>query len=297
MRRNPFATDQGLLTEEEMSYIETQVLETFRYELVARKIFPVRNIGQGGGAKLHRHYTETDPSEAQISMSGKGQSDDTPLKTHHDINIPVIHKEFELNWRDVASSRREGPSVLDDSIRTATRKVAEAEDRLLLSGECDTWAALGLEGLFTATNREQTIASGNWPGAALADINASRALLQANGFVGIEPILIGPPALVKCLDGQVASTTSTWRSFLLDNNIVSDIIESSNAYADDCGQDSIVLVVPGEGNFWAVQDLPLEVNLWYDKTKNVYGTVRETIAPVIGRHESIAEIHTINCAA
>jgi len=296
MKKYPFAADQGLLTEEEMIYIETKVLETFRDVLVARKIFPVRNIGQGGGAQVYRHYDEEDPSEAAITMTGKAQVEDHPEKTAHDINIPVIHKEFFLNWRDIASSRRVGPGLIDDCIRTATRMVAEAEDRLLISGECPAWAALGLEGLFTATGRTNNASIGNWPANAVADINVARAALQAAGFVGIEPVLIGPPALVKCLDGLIANTADTYRTALLDNGLVSAIYESSRAFADDCGVDSVVLVVPGEGNFWAVQDLPLEVNLWYDKTKNVYGTVRETIAPVIGRAAAIAEINTVVCA-
>ena len=135
MRMNPFATDQGILTAEELLYIEEKVVETFRFVLQARSIFPVINIGQGGGKETYRFYTETDPSGAQIDMTGKAQSEDHPEKVAHDIVVPVIHKEFFLNWRTIASSRTVGPSLLDDSIRTATRMVAESEDRLLISGE------------------------------------------------------------------------------------------------------------------------------------------------------------------
>lgn len=296
MKKNPFAMDQGLLTEEEMLYVEEKVLETFRYNLIGRNIFEVINIGQGGGAQVYRWYDEEDPSAAQISMTGKAQTDDHPEKEAHDIDVPVIHKEFFLNWRDVASSRRVGPSVVDDSIRTATWRVRDAEDMLLISGEHTGWAALGLEGLFTATGRTNNAQSGNWPANAVADINTARAALQAAGFVGIEPVLIGPPALVKCLDGLIANTGITYRTALLDNNLISDAIESPNAVAADGGVDSVVLVVPGNGNFVAVQDLPLEVHLWYDKSQNVYGTVRETIAPVIKRAAAIAEINSIVCA-
>lgn len=294
MRKNPFAHDVGILTEEEILYVENKVLETFRYQLVARKLFPVVNIPD---AKFTRHYDESDPSEAVIDMDGKAQSDDFPEKTAHDIKLPVIHKEFLLNWRDIEISRRQGPSVLDDSIRTATRMVAEVEDRLLLSGECTTWSALGIEGLATATGRNSDAADGNWPANAIADVNDARALLQADGFIGIEPVLIGPPALVKCLDGAIANTGITYRTFLLDNNLVSAIIESNNVYAADCGQDSVLLVVPGEGNFWAYQGLPLTTRLWEDKVGNVHGTVRETITPIVGRAEAICEITTITCAA
>lgn len=296
MKKNPFAMDQGLLTEEEMLYVEEKVLETFRYNLVGRNLYEVVNIGQGGGAQVYRWYDEEDPSAAQISMTGKAQTDDHPEKTAHDIDVPVIHKEFFLNWRDIASSRRVGPSVVDDSVRTATWRVRDAEDMLLISGEHTGWAALGLEGFFSATGRTNNAATGNWPANAVADINTARAALQASGFVGIEPVLLGPPALIKCLDGLIANTAVTYRQALLDNNLISDAIESPNAVAADGGVDSVVLVVPGNGNFIAVQDLPLEVHLWYDKSQNVYGTVRETIAPVIKRPEAIAEINSITCA-
>ena len=296
MKTNPFAADLGILTAEELLYIEEKVVETFRFVLAAREIFPVINIGQGGGAQTYRFYTEQDPSGAQVSMTGKAQSDDHPQKTANDVLVPVIHKEFFLNWRDIASSRRQGPSILDDSIRTATRMVAESEDRLLISGEYTGWAALGIEGLFGATGRTNNASAGNWPANAVGDVNVARAALQASGYVGLEPVLIGPPALVKCLDGLIANTGITYRQALLGNGLLSGIIESSNAFAQDGGVDSVVLVIPGQGNFYAVQDLPLEVHLWYDKAQNVYGTVRETITPVIARPAAIAEINTVVCA-
>ncbi len=293
MRSNPFAHDVGILTEEEILYVEQKVVETVRYQLQARKIFPVRQVPD---AKFYRFYDEEDPSAASITMDGKAQSDDFPEKTAHDLKWPVISKEFLLNWRDIDISRRQGPSILDDSIRTATRMVSETEDRLLISGETTGWPALGIEGLFTATGRNNDAADGNWPANAVGDVNDARALLQADGFVGLEPILIGPPALVKCLDGAIANTGITYRTFLLQNNLLSGIIETPNAFAADGGVDSVVLVIPGEGNFWAMQGVPLSVHLWPDKAQNIHGTIRETITPVIGRPESICEINTIVCA-
>src|SRR4030042_166175 len=109
MRRNPFAKDQGILTEEEILYVENKVVETFRFQLVARNIFP---IVQSEDSKFYRFYNEADPSEAVVDMDGKAQSDDFPVKTAHDIKRPVIHKEFLLNWRDIENSRRMGPRLL-----------------------------------------------------------------------------------------------------------------------------------------------------------------------------------------
>lgn len=293
MRTNPFAKDQGILTEEEMLYVESRVIEQIRYQLVARQLFPVINAPD---SKFYRYYTEDDPSEASITMDGKAQSDDFPLKEAHDLKWPVIHKEFLLNWRDIGLSRKQGPSILDDSIRTATRMVAQVEDRLLISGECTTWPALGIEGLFTATGRGSQASAGNWPANAIHDTNDARAHLQGHGFVGLEPVLIGPPALIKCLDGAIANTGLTYRSFLLQNRLVSAIIETPNAYASDCGQDSVIYAIPGRDNFYAVQGVPLGVRLWEDKVGNIHGVIRETITPVISRPEALFEITTITCA-
>lgn len=293
MRMDAFAND-GIVSEEEILYVRNKVVETFQEQLIARKVFPIENVPD---ALFYRFYDEDEPSEAVISHTGKPQSDDFPDIDAHDIKFPVIHKEALLNWRETAISQQSGGTkLLDRTIRNLTRMVAEAEDRLLISGECTTWLAMGIEGLFTATGRSAGAASGNWPANAIADINTGRAALQALGFVAIEPILIGPPALVKCLDAQMANTTSTYRQFLLDNNLVSAIMESANAYAADCGVDSVILVIPGEDNFWAAQGVPLTTRMWEDKTGNLYLTVRETIVPVIGRPTSIYEISTITCA-
>jgi uncharacterized linocin/CFP29 family protein len=294
MRKNPFGRD-SLLTEEEILFIRNKVVTTFQEQLIARQIFPIE---QTPDHKFYRFYDQDEPSEAVISMEGKAQSDDFPDLDAHDLKWPVIHKEFLLQWRDLDISSR-GTKLLERTIAAHTREVAEAEDRLLLSGECTgvpPWNAMGIEGLFTATGRSTVASIGNWPANAIADINAGRAALQALGFVAVEPVLIGPPALIKCLDGLIANTGITYRTALLENNLISAAMESANAFAADCGVDSVILVVPGQDNFWAAQGVPLTTRLWEDKTGNVHGTIRETIVPVIGRPTSIYEIEVITCA-
>lgn len=293
MRKYPFATDM-LLTEEEILHVREKVVTTFQEQLVARDYFPVE---QNPDALFYRWYEEDEISEALITHSGKPQSDDFPDLSKNDLPWPVIHKESLLNWRDVRISQQTGNSkLLDRTIRQLTRQVAEAEDRLLISGECTTWSALGLEGLFTATGRGSSAASGVWPDNAINDINTARAALQDAGYVALEPVLLGPPAMIKCLDAFMANTDTTYRQALLNNNLVSDVRESSKAYAADCGQDSVVLFVPGEDNFWAAQGIPLESRMWEDRTGNMYLTVRETIVPVIGRANSIYELTDITCS-
>ena len=293
MRTNPFARDTGILTEEELVYIENKAVETFRYELKARKLFNVRQLAQDGGVREYRYYVETDPSESVLDMNGTAAVEDLPEKTRKTVKMPVNHKEAFIGWRDLAASRREGMSLLDDAIRTATRCLAETADRLLISGETTGWNALGIEGLFTATGRTTVAASGNWPANFIADINTGQGALNGLGFEGVEPILIAPPAVITALNGAVANTEITYKKFAINNDILADVMGTSSAYAADGGVDSALLIVPGSESFYAVQDLPLEVINWKDRMNNVYLSIRETIAPVIARPTAVYEISDI----
>jgi uncharacterized linocin/CFP29 family protein len=103
-------------------------------------------------------------------------------------------------------------------------------------------------------------------------------------------VLIGPVAEIKKLDGQLTNTEMTYRSFLLKNGLVSSIIESTNVYASDCGQDSVLLVQPSAMNFDLVQAMQPRVGWWEYKDGNMYGYVRECVVPRIKRPTSIVEI-------
>jgi len=80
----------------------------------------------------------------------------------------------------------------------------------------------------------------NWPQEAVTEINEGRCELQARGFIGTEPVLSGHPSIIRCLDEQIPNTDTTYRLFLLRNNLVSSIYESLEI-------DGVTLAVPGEG--------------------------------------------------
>ena len=109
--------------------------------------------------------------------------------------------------------------------------------------------------------------------------------------------LIAPPAMVKCLDAQLPQTEITYRMFLKKNELVNRIFESAYLYAGDGGQDSALLVQASRDNFDLVQAMPPKVGRWEYKDGNIYGYLRECIAPRIKREESIYEITDLNCSA
>ena len=283
----------GVLTREEVKHIETRIIEAVHEHLIGRDLFPVVNLSDAGW-KFHKYYEQKDMGQAVLSMEGIAQSDDFPIFPYSEVKIPIIHKTFMLQWRDVLASRHQGEGLLTQVPRNAARQVAEEEDKLLLTGEYTGWPALGIEGLVTATGN-LTVAGGAWPANAIANINAARTALENQGFIGQEGVLIGPPTMIKCLDSLITNQTITYRKALLDNGLVTAVYETRNLFAAGGTTDSVLLVIPGMDNFYMVQAQPPQVHWWLDKAGNHYGTVREAVAPVIARAESIVDIQGLTC--
>jgi uncharacterized linocin/CFP29 family protein len=286
--------DQGILTREEVKYVEEAIVEEIHEHLIGRDLFELVRISDAGWLD-YKYYEEIDMGPASISRYGVAQSDDRTLYYYNEVPIPIIDKTFEINWRDILASRHQGPSLLEQYPRNAARQIAEEEDKLLLSGEYTGWAALGIQGLLTAAGTSAA-ASGAWPANAIADINTARIALENLGFIGTEGILIGRPATMKCLDRQLTNTDTTYRKFLENNDLVRATYETRNLFAADGGADSVLLVIPGKENFYMVEALAPEVLFWYDKMRNCYGVVREAVVPVIARAEAIYEINTVTCS-
>jgi len=280
--------EQGTITQEEYQYIDKQVVETVKPRLIGRRLFAKTPLSDAGWMNI-KYYKETDMSQASISLYGEEQNDDKVVLNPETLDIPIIHKDFMLHWREVLAGRHSGETLDAANARNAARQVAEEEDKLLLSGEYTGWPALGLEGLCNATGRSTT-AGGAWPANAIANINAARAALQASGYVDVPMVMVGPTAEIKKLDGQIGTTGFTYRTFCLQNKLLAAIYESDSVFAADGGQDSAIICVPGKDNFDVVVAQEVTTFLWQNKNMNLHGKVYEALAPRVKRAESICEI-------
>jgi len=288
--------DIGILTREEVKYVEQTIVEQIHEHLIGRDLFPLVRVPDAGYMD-YKYYEEEDMGPASISRYGVAQSDDKTLYHSSEVPIPIIDKTFMIQWRDILASRHQGMSLLEQYPRNAARQIAEEEDRLLLTGEDATWASMGILGLGSSTPVANTVpATGAWPTNAIADVNAGLIALEALGFIGVDPVMIGQPAAIKCLNWQLTNTEITYREFLLRNKLVRAIYETRNLFSAAGGTDSVLLVIPGKENFYMVEAMPPTVNWWYDKMGNAYGVVREAVTPIIARPNAIYEIAAIPAA-
>lgn len=278
-----------MLTQFQIQYVEKKIVEAMGELMIGRKIFAPRSIPVG--KKVFTYYKEDDMSPAVITMGGNTQAGDVVMFDDNDVRVPAISKDFFIQWRDNQASLEDDPGLLDRYAKNAAKQVAEEEDKLLITGEYIGWGAYNIEGLMTKTNRGTTV-GGAWPTDAYANINAGRAILEAAGFYD-EPILIGRPTQIKYLDSLIANTGITHRKSLLENGIVTDIMETTSLYSAAGLETSVMLVVPDPDYLYYVEGQPPTVTQWLDKDGNIHGKVREVIAPVIAYKGCLCEITAI----
>jgi len=263
--------------EEDELYLKTVIIEKFRNKIQGRKIFPMMMTQPDW-------LLEELEDESEASLGHLQNYAEPPYQT-----IPVIHKEFSIPHE----CTEEELNVIINHIVDA---MVEAEDRLLFSGETLGWSALGIEGLSTATGRHIMSASGTWPANLLADLfEAKRKLEREKAYV-----LIIPPTIEPVFETTYWYPVDddkeplTLKNYLLKENIINGIIITENLYCDDGDVDSVLLVTPGEDAFYALQDLQLEVMIWSNGDDSHFGTLRETITPVIKNPASIVEIYNVS---
>lgn len=281
--------ETGALTDEELRYLDTRVVETVRPVLVARKLFPVFRLPHAG-IKTWRGWKETDMGEAVITMTGEMAVRDRVELDEFDVSVPVISKDFRLHWRDIIASRNGGMPIDTMNAENAARQVAEVEDKLLLSGEYTGWRALGIEGLATATGRNTT-AGGDWSANALTYVANAIGELISDG-------LYGPYYLVTrgSWYAQLLTLITNTEKFLVD--AVAEllgggrerILISDNLYASDGGTDSAIVTQPGQENYELGIAQDLSTFQLQNSDMNLDCKAYEVVTPRIKRPTSICEI-------
>jgi len=280
--------ETGRLTLEEWQYVDREIVEAVRPRLVGRLLYSLTPLPHAGFLQV-KYYARTDMSQAQISMRGLGGSRDRTVKTPLTVDVPVVAKNFDLHWREILAARYGGQPMDVQEAANAGIQVSEEEDKLMLSGEYTGFPAYGVQG-FTSVTGRNTNAGGAWPANAFANINAAKALLNSSGFQGVPLALVARANQLSLLDALIANQTKTYRTALLDNNIVQAIFESDNLFANDGGTDSAVVCVPGRQNFDLLQGQGMTTFLWQDEDMNILGKVYTVVVPRIRQPTSVCEI-------
>lgn len=281
--------DTGELTDEELRYIEAKIVEAVRPMLIGRRLMPINKLPHAGFTTI-RGYKLTDMSAARISLHGQGSSLDQAPKAHFDITVPVISKDFQLLWRDILAARGGGLPLDAVQIQNAARQVAEEEDSLILTGETTLYKRLGVEGLATATGRNESN-GGDWSATCITEIATAIGLLVADGHQG--PYAAIMPSVFWGQTLALITGTAVTNLEVIEKMCKAGVFISDLLTAADDGQDSVLVIDPSPGNFELVVGQDVDTFLQQDKDMNINGKVFEVVAPRILRPTAICEINTL----
>ncbi len=122
----------------------------------------------------------SDFDAAEISFDGDtAPKRDRPNFSRDTIAVPVIAKDFQLNWRQLEASRQRGEPLDLTAAAQATRKVRDKLQDLFVNGFDNTPAAGAIPGLVTAANRVQVSLGTDWDDSGAVIIDDVLRMLEA----------------------------------------------------------------------------------------------------------------------
>lgn len=186
------------LTVEQGAYIRQQAVEAARRTFIGRRLFSTSVRKIDAGAQTFGYDTLTHVSDASLDMSWPGRaSQDLVNLARSTVSIPTIHKEFEINKLDLASSRMAGTPLNTTTVESAAYKVAYFEDTLLIKGYSPNGTAYTINGLYEAAGNDDA-SDLNWGTATniATSINNGINLLMQDNILPPYNLTINPAQYV-----------------------------------------------------------------------------------------------------
>lgn len=151
-----------------------------------------RPIANSLGTTVLEWEKVTDMTPATVSMTGLVRTENDAIDfAPGTLPLPIIHKDFSLDIRKLAASRKRGESLDTTMGRGAGRVCAEESERMLFQGG-KTFGGMPIYGYLTHPDRNTISfgAGGSWALAAktgaemLADLLSIAAVLEADQVYG-----------------------------------------------------------------------------------------------------------------
>jgi uncharacterized protein DUF6260 len=208
------AAGKGLTTEalrtldtlrrDEWKYFDDVVLEEAYIRLVGVADLKAKGlqttIANGLGKTSYEYEKMTAFDDAIVSMDGLAQSANDLVEYLQDrLPMPITHKDFFLNLRNLTASREKGEPLDTTNVRQATRVVNEASEKMLFQGFANKFGGTSIYGYMTHPDRNTGGYDGSklWSDATkagssyLADVLNMLAAQQADRSYG--PFIIYVP--------------------------------------------------------------------------------------------------------
>jgi len=287
------------LTVEQKEKLDTAVTGVIDKRIVGRRLIALSDGSPlGFGTQSIKNYILEDMGDAILSMK-LTENQDAIGYTSTTLDIPIIHKEFEIDRRDLASSRKTGqPLDTTNAVRAAV-KVANLEDELIIEGSG------AFDGLYdSAGNDYSTTKDFGTAGNAIVAVKGAMALLLADK--------IYPPYNLTLNEEQYSEILAP-RAATSDVSELDIVRQMINGGAGDGTAGS---VGTGAGNIYVTptmtaatgllcatpdtayadlvvaQDVVTETEI-LEKSKNLFGRIFEALVPRIKQDVAFCKLSDI----
>ena len=189
-----YMRDDAPLSEEEWKAVDSAVAAAAKASLVGRRFVNLYGpLGAGVQALWVDRLTGVSPGATDIY--GQAEGEVVTPSGRQLISLNLLHKDFVLFWRDIATSRAMSAPLDVSAAAAAAAMVARAEDHLIFRG------AEGQPGIMTVPGRLEVEKEGGWeePGSALATVAQARAALIEEGAMGPYALVLSPDLYTRLL--------------------------------------------------------------------------------------------------
>lgn len=217
-------TTNATLRRDEWKQLDEAIIEVSRTrlggveDLISNGL--VYNLGNAMGTTILEHHTVSDALEAEITMDGITRAkNDKPDFHYHYTPVPIIHVDYEIDARTLASSRSLGNAIDTTNAQYAARKVNEKLESLLFTntsysfGEKGSDSRNSIYSYLSHPDRNKVTLSIPWDHSAitaagiLRDVQDMKAALVAAYHYGPYMIYI-PTAYERVLDDDYSTTVN-----------------------------------------------------------------------------------------
>jgi uncharacterized linocin/CFP29 family protein len=280
------------LTTEQGAYIKERAVFAARRAFVGRKLFGTAIRKIDSGAQTFGYDTLTEAAAASFDYSWPGrQSQDIINLARSTVAIPNLHKEFEINKLDLASSRMTGTPVNTSTAESAAYRVAMLEDATLILGYSATGTTYEVAGLYNAAGN--TFGGATWGTATNIplSINGAINVLMADNIMPPYNLVLNPAQYVESRV-FIANTAVSYLQWIQES------LQGGSVYVTPVMVDGTAMMTKAnpDGMFELVmaEDLTTETEtLSIKEGNNLFGRVYVRDLPVVYDANAISTITAI----
>lgn len=265
------------INEAEWTDAATRITRVARRQLVARQFLTLYGP-LGSGTQVVAVDRTSGWDLAQVNM--QGQDEDGVAVERRYQRVPVLCKDFVLEWRDLDQSRSSGEPLDWSQAEAAASYVALAEDHLVFHG----LPGQNLDGLLTVEGRH-VLPSTGWEksGGGLDDVARAVSHLTSAGFM--PPYAVATGVMVYARWHRLYGNSGVLEIEQIEKLVGGGVYQSPLV-----PDDTVLVVAPGPENLDVAVGLDMNLAFVESTRMNHVFRVLETLSLRIKRAGAICQI-------